>query len=51
MPEITGTKLGPTDSFLVMGSDGLWDELTNEEVVDIIGGMIEKGTTEHASQT
>ncbi|KAF4578258.1 hypothetical protein EYR40_001581 [Pleurotus pulmonarius] len=35
-PEITTTDIRPGD-FLVMGSDGLWDCLTNEEVVGLVG--------------
>ncbi|KDQ34187.1 hypothetical protein PLEOSDRAFT_1033422 [Pleurotus ostreatus PC15] len=35
-PEITTTDVRPGD-FLVMGSDGLWDCLTNEEVVGLVG--------------
>ncbi|KAJ7684295.1 phosphatase 2C-like domain-containing protein [Mycena polygramma] len=36
MPEITTTAIEPGD-FMVMGSDGLWDCLTNEEVVGLVG--------------
>ncbi|KAK2842174.1 hypothetical protein Q5P01_012374 [Channa striata] len=36
-PEITYHKLRPQDCFLVLGTDGLWDELGNEEVVQLVG--------------
>ncbi|KAJ7932773.1 hypothetical protein B0H13DRAFT_2515085 [Mycena leptocephala] len=36
MPEITTTAIEPGD-FMVMASDGLWDCLTNEEVVGLVG--------------
>ena len=35
-PEITTTEVQP-DDFLVLGSDGLWECLTNEEVVGMVG--------------
>ena len=35
-PEITTTEVQPGD-FLVLASDGLWDCLTNEEVVGLVG--------------
>eukprot|EP00299_Pterocystis_sp_00344_P009996 c4371_g1_i2.p1 GENE.c4371_g1_i2~~c4371_g1_i2.p1 ORF type:complete len:391 (+),score=66.01 c4371_g1_i2:37-1209(+) len=35
-PEVTNTELGKTDQFIVMASDGLWDVLDNQEVVDIL---------------
>lgn len=36
-PEITYHKLRPQDRFLILGSDGLWDELGNEEAVRLVG--------------
>ncbi|KAL1691609.1 phosphatase 2C-like domain-containing protein [Schizophyllum commune] len=40
-PEITTTQVRPGD-VLVMASDGLWDCLTNEEVVGLVGLWLEK---------
>lgn len=40
-PEITTTVVRPGD-VLVMASDGLWDCLTNEEVVGLVGIWMEK---------
>ncbi|XP_041794261.1 pyruvate dehydrogenase [acetyl-transferring]-phosphatase 2, mitochondrial isoform X1 [Chelmon rostratus] len=36
-PEMTYHKLRPQDRFLILGTDGLWDELGNEEAVRLIG--------------
>ncbi|XP_042294241.1 pyruvate dehydrogenase [acetyl-transferring]-phosphatase 2, mitochondrial [Sceloporus undulatus] len=36
-PEITYHKLRRQDKFLVIASDGLWDMLSNEEVVKLVG--------------
>lgn len=36
-PEIIYHKLRPQDRFLILGSDGLWDELGNEEAVQLVG--------------
>ncbi|KAJ7119137.1 phosphatase 2C-like domain-containing protein, partial [Mycena epipterygia] len=41
MPEITATAVEPGD-FMVMGSDGLWDCLTNEEVVGLVGLWLQR---------
>ena len=39
-PEITTTTIRKGD-FVVLASDGLWDCLTNEEVVGLVGGWLE----------
>lgn len=36
-PEITAHQLRPQDRFLILGTDGLWDELTNQEAVRLVG--------------
>ncbi|KAM7396602.1 hypothetical protein PAMP_019635 [Pampus punctatissimus] len=36
-PEITYHKLRPQDRFLILGTDGLWDELRSEEAVRLVG--------------
>ncbi|XP_050231776.1 protein kinase and PP2C-like domain-containing protein [Mercurialis annua] len=55
-PEITETTLSPEDEFLVIGSDGLWDVVSNEEVIELIrdtvkeGGMCSKRLATEAAQ-
>ena len=42
-PVVTTTKIEPEKGdFLVMATDGLWEMLTNEEVVGLVGQWIEK---------
>lgn len=43
VPEVTYTTLGPEDSFLVLASDGVWEFMTSQEVVDFIGRMRREG--------
>ena len=42
-PVITTTKIEPDKGdFVIMASDGLWDRLTSEQAVDLIGRWLEK---------
>ncbi|XP_057549795.1 protein kinase and PP2C-like domain-containing protein isoform X2 [Amaranthus tricolor] len=41
-PEILETPLSPEDEYLVMASDGLWDVMSNEEVVSIIRDTVKE---------
>ena len=46
-PVITTTTISPTDmsnAFIVMGTDGLWEKLTNEEVVGLVGRFLDRKT-------
>uniref|UniRef100_A0A1A7WSE1 Putative pyruvate dehydrogenase phosphatase isoenzyme 2 n=3 Tax=Iconisemion striatum TaxID=60296 RepID=A0A1A7WSE1_9TELE len=36
-PDISYHQLRPQDRFLILGTDGLWDELGSEEVVRLVG--------------
>lgn len=36
LPDITVTDITPETEFLVLACDGIWDVLTNQEVVDFI---------------
>lgn len=41
-PVITTTKMNPTNGdFVVMATDGLWEMLTNEEVVGLVGQWLD----------
>lgn len=41
-PEIIETCLSSDDEYLVMASDGLWDTISNEEVVSIIRDTVKE---------
>ncbi|KAM7271382.1 hypothetical protein ACFE04_030596 [Oxalis oulophora] len=41
-PEITETILSSEDEFMVMASDGLWDVLSNTEVINIIRDTVKE---------
>lgn len=43
-PEITTLEVKPGD-FMVMASNGLWNSLTNEEVVGLVGLWLNRGMT------
>ncbi|KAI0004802.1 protein serine/threonine phosphatase 2C [Xylariaceae sp. FL0662B] len=48
-PVVTTTKVQPEKGdFLVMATDGLWEMLTNEEVVGLVGKWIETQTREQS---
>lgn len=40
-PVVKHHKLRPEDRFLVMATDGLWDKLTSEEVVQLVGDLLD----------
>ncbi|KAI1820646.1 protein phosphatase 2C [Xylaria intraflava] len=49
-PVVTTTKINPEKGdFLVMATDGLWEMLTNEEVVGLVGKWIESQTAEQST--
>ncbi|KAI9735764.1 MAG: hypothetical protein M1818_006373 [Claussenomyces sp. TS43310] len=51
-PVVTTTKIEPENGdFVVMATDGLWEMLTNEEVVGLVGQWIEKQSSESTSST
>lgn len=46
-PVVTTTKIEPENGdFVVMATDGLWEMLTNEEVIGLVGQWIEKQSSE-----
>lgn len=43
---VTSTKINPNNpSFLVMATDGMWDTVSNEQAVDLVGKWIESQAT------
>ncbi|KAJ6322231.1 hypothetical protein OIU77_012160 [Salix suchowensis] len=46
-PTIISHPLHPNDSFLVFASDGLWEHLSNEKVVDIVHNNPRAETDDH----
>ncbi|GLB35665.1 putative serine/threonine phosphatases, family 2C, catalytic domain [Lyophyllum shimeji] len=49
-PEITSIEVKPGD-FLVMASHGLWDSLTNEEAIGLVGLWLDSGMAVDAGVT
>ena len=41
-PEIFRYELRPNDKVVVVGTDGLWEQLTNEEVIEIVNECLNK---------
>ncbi|KAF5137430.1 Protein phosphatase 2C C10F6.17c [Metarhizium anisopliae] len=51
-PVVTTTKVNPEKGdFLVLATDGLWEMLTNEEVVGLVGQWIESQASSSGSST
>ncbi|EEY57902.1 protein phosphatase 2C, putative [Phytophthora infestans T30-4] len=50
IPEVTSHKLSEGDKFLIIGSDGLWDYLSNEEAVEIVNGQASCGNHDLAGR-
>lgn len=51
VPEVTYTRLGATDEFMVLASDGVWEFMTSQDVADFIGRMRREGkSAAHASE-
>ena len=47
-PEVVCHSLTPRDKFMILATDGLWEHLTEQQVVDLIAGhMEEKSTLTH----
>ena len=51
-PVVTTTKVDPTKGdFVVLATDGLWEMLSNEEVVGLVGQWLEKQASTSKSST
>jgi len=48
-PEIMSVELGKGDKCVVIGSDGLWDRMTNEQVARVVSFYYGKGDAEGAA--
>jgi serine/threonine protein phosphatase PrpC len=42
--------LSPEDAFVVVASDGVWEFMSNEEVVGIIAASVAEGEREHCCE-
>ncbi|KAL4144636.1 hypothetical protein PRNP1_013762 [Phytophthora ramorum] len=49
-PEVKSHKLEEGDKFLIIGSDGLWDYLSNEEAVEVVKGQASCGNHDLAGR-
>ena len=46
-PVVTSTKIDPTkSSFLIMATDGLWNTLSSQQGVDLVGKWLESQAAE-----
>ena len=41
-PDILIKERSPTDDFIILASDGLWDKMQNEQVVDAVYNLMTK---------
>ena len=44
-PEVTLFEIAERDQFIVLASDGVWDELENQAVVDIVAEVLKRGSS------
>jgi protein phosphatase 1G len=42
-PDITVHQIDPADDFMIIGCDGIWDVLSNEEAVHFVGERLNRG--------
>ena len=46
-PEVTSYQLQPSDKFLILATDGLWDMLSNEEAVQSVKENLHRSASTH----
>lgn len=44
-PDIKKRELTPDDEFLILGCDGIWESLTNQEIVEFVGKALSRSQT------
>jgi serine/threonine protein phosphatase PrpC len=44
-PVVTKYQVGPTDEFLILASDGVWEFISSQDAVDIVGEHLDRGAT------
>jgi serine/threonine protein phosphatase PrpC len=42
MPQIYSYKINPTDKFIIVACDGLWDVLSNQDAIDFVNELVNK---------
>ena len=45
-PELTRYTLRPEDKFLIIATDGLWDMLSSQAAVELVGAAVDSGMTD-----
>jgi len=48
VPDIMDIEITKNDRIIILASDGVWEMLTNEEVIEIVGDFYESGDAEKA---
>lgn len=51
VPEVTYTRLCSADAFMVLASDGVWEFMTSQEVVDFVGKKLADGASAAETST
>uniref|UniRef100_K3WGS4 PPM-type phosphatase domain-containing protein n=1 Tax=Globisporangium ultimum (strain ATCC 200006 / CBS 805.95 / DAOM BR144) TaxID=431595 RepID=K3WGS4_GLOUD len=50
VPEITSIPIKSDDKFVILGSDGLWDFVSNGEAVDVVRAQVARGEYDSAAR-